>query len=615
MKTNVNRMMPVEKNLDNSFDYFAALVDRGISESLLQSTIQQDPTLNLKSIYNLSGKISGVKFQYDWQLKILGGSDFGTQSIEFWKLQDNRHATPVHYLSWSGNLEKLKLVVESDSELLDVRDAYHHTIVDYAVFSECASALLSYIHVKKPVLLDSQGMTFVHQAQVAESIETLNWIKTNVPGLFNKVDDDGFTCIEQAVLNEQLEILRWANENTSLLMERNQAGLTIAQFAAKHGKTKTLSFLLQFKRELFSRNSLRYSRHGQTIAHYAVSSGKPEGLLWVMANDPSLLIIADNRGYNILHKIVETERDELFTYLIEHYPVLTKKLWIKTIQGETPQEVFESRCFFEQRTPNFLRDKALLVATNRIIAGDSSQKDNDLLLAFHEEWKNMILNYGEEELIKLLNKMPCFPVPLQNILNNLPVALRLRAFIFYGGNITLGQLNDLYHLAKQTLPRSWIMFGSTEPKLLQEIRSLLTHTQQGNTIEKKVVWCLTRLVLDYKQDLLGPKDDASELFINKLLQSKTLNELHLNQKPITFLELMSRSIRQEYQPYAELVVGISENERLAIEPLCDFILARHENESCLADDFYAPSGIVMRASVAKYFETMYPQAEDSVHSF
>jgi hypothetical protein len=152
-----------------------------------------------------------------------------------------------------------------------------------------------------------------------------------------------------------------------------------------------MEFLLVHKRDLLRKSTCG----GSTIAHWAAASGNPEVLLWVLKHEPSLVDKTDDDGRNILHYAAMNtgqKPEKWFIYFFENYPTLTKKLWTRCKNGETPHDLARTKHYLDL---NKIRDNSLLAATNRIIAGTPFPRDNDALVAFHEEWKSLILQSKE----------------------------------------------------------------------------------------------------------------------------------------------------------------------------------------------------------------------------
>jgi len=451
--------------------------------------------------------------------------------------------------------------------------------------------VLTWFKANNPELLrekDVDGCTIAHVAMNSANFDMLDWIQENNIELMSEINLDDHTIAELSIILEDMNRLTWVQRNNPELMKRTNRNFSenIAHLASQRGNIKILAEIQKYYPELL----VKKSRPGYTIAYFAACSGHLEGLIWINENNPALLTEKTNKGITIAHVaarlktneaitwiqknypdlLMETDedgrtivhfaagsgRENIINYLLQEHPALLKKLWVRDENGDTPHEVQ----YHMATKPNQLRDNALLAATNRHIEGQPKPNDTELLLAFQDEWRDILLKRAGYNLQDLVNSVSRFPLELQRDITTLESMFALMAFSFEEKGITQDNLQALLRLTFSVIPAHRpVFFRDRRPLLIQQLQLFIGKLGQEALTDKQI-FCLQLIVQDYEQGLLGNSTLALDLLVKKLVTSPTLANL----RPKVDINV-GMDIRVETFPaYFQTLV-----ERVSITPLND----------------------------------------------
>lgn len=521
--------------------------------------------------------------------------------------KDENGMTAAHWAAESGQCETLYWIETKYPKLLREKTTNACTIAHLAAESYCPEALNWIrdwsIKVNYPELLmekNANGLTIAHTATGSEYPEILDWIKTNYPQLLEGKTIDGCTIAHLAAYVGKHGLLDWIRSNglIRLISEKDNAGRTIAHIAAKRGHIEILARIKIYHHQLLTGKDskghtiahlaaasggvevldwLKANCHtlmsekdnnGCTIAHAVACSGRAQGLAWIKDNFADLLTEKDNKNRNIAHFSALFGRVDIINYLLQECPSLLKTLWVRDKDGDTPHAIAKKDMGTK---PNQLRDNELLAATNRQIERQPQPNDIILLLAFQEEWREILLKKEGYNLLDLVNSASQFPRELQGDINTLIPMLELTAFSFDEGVITRERLQELLRLASSAiLFRRSGFFMDHRPMFIQQLQTF-SGKLSAEALTEKQIFCLQLIVRDYEQRLLDKGAPVTDLLVKKLLTSATLGNLRPKPEITTGMDIRVENFPAYFKTFAERVAMLPLNNSEA-KTMCEIVL-------------------------------------------
>jgi len=208
-----------------------------------------------------------------------------------------------------------------------------------------------------------------------------------------------------------------------------------------------------------------------------------------------------------------------------------------------------------------------------------------------------------QEAGKLINSSSFFENQIKRTQHNKSLT-DLENFTFSNGFIQRSELFDLLVLAKNLF--------NTNLLLIEQLNKFHDKTCDG-LLNLNHSLCLQRILNDYKIGLFGMPNEITNILVRKLLNTTTLSQLSksdntldvcpLVDKPAdlqSFQDMMHQYLHKEYIPYAQTMTDKSDINVLLADPIIDFMMVRHLNSPCLADDNYAPAGTFTLIGLKKY---------------
>ena len=462
--------------------------------------------------------------------------------------------TVAHYAVWHGKLDVLINLFRLNETIVDVLDIQGRSVAHYAAM-QGNTDILDWICTNTPHLLpmkDTKGLSIAHLAMMAIHLHVLDWILEHKPDLLNDTSDTSENIAHYAAKIQSELPLAWILKNLPAALDKTYRNHNCAHFAARSGNLAGLQWILKNKSYLISRRG--YNR--LTIAHYAALSKDPAVLQWILDNKPNLLnkkdnsdstfvyyfsmaldwatiewtiahkldllIAPDTDGQNVLHYAARYNRGDIVQALLRTYPELTKKLWVIDKRGKDSPHAIAHREMAPK--PNQIRDTSLLEASTRIINHTAQPNDMRLLLAFREEWEEMLAKSDQFDQA-IINNIGQFPARLQEIIKRQISLLCLKLFSFAEGIITRSQLNELCQIVKQSTPFSSLLsFSPPESPLITQL-VILCSKIDNEALSTRQIHCLQLIMDDYQQGLLGARNSLNHLIVGKLLSSTTLSQL------------------------------------------------------------------------------------------
>ena len=510
--------------------------------------------------------------------------------------------TIAHFAAWTGHPRLLDWIRSNELiHLISEKDIYGRTIAHWAAESG-HRGVLDWIKSNCPSLLskkDSNGYTIAHVAMRNGHFDTLDWIQDNKNQLIREKNNDGFTVAHVSIDSEHIEKFTWIQINSpELIHEKANSGRTIAHMAAKLGHIELLARIKIYHHQLLTGKDLKghtiahlaaesgkvevldwlkanchtlmreKDNDGRTIAHGAACSGRIQGLAWVKDNFADLLTEKDNQNRNIAHFAAYFGRVDIIDYLLQECPSLFKTLWVRDKNGNTPHAIAKKDMAAK---PNQLRDNELLAATNRQIERQPKPNDTVLLLAFQDEWREILLKQEGYNLQNLVNSALQFPRELQSDIITLIPILELMAFSFDEGLITRERLQELLRLTSSAIPsRRSVFFIDHRPILIQQLQTFSGKLGLEPLTDKQIL-CLQLIVQDYEQRLLDKGTSVTNILVKKLLTSATLGNLRPKAEITAGMDIRVENFPAYFKTFAERVAMLPLNNSEA-KTMCEIVL-------------------------------------------
>lgn len=373
-------------------------------------------------------------------------------------------------------------------------------------------------------------------------------------------------------------------------------GNSPVHYLALFGNTRGLEWVLEHKAA-----SLNNTNHFElNIAHLAAWSGNVVTLQWIIDNKLELFSKPTIDHCTIVHFAAASANTELLRYLLQNHPQSTKKLWIRTQDGATPDNYAASEMVMK---PTQILENELLAATKRIMEGSPTTNDPHLLMTFQKEWLALLQTAEDYDAKLLIETVGNFPEELQERLTKLKPVLKLKAFSFDDDGITPTKLRELLRLAKDTLPPKKDMFSRVPQPLILDSLELFLSNLEGRELTKSQVQCLKVIVHDYEREKLHDTSPACQILARKLTLPRTRSEALMS-----FRELVGLYINEEYRPYIEVMTSGRHPATFiyttaSSDPIMErhnFIITRHNGEPCLPDATYAPEGVISDPALGRY---------------
>ena len=375
-------------------------------------------------------------------------------------------------------------------------------------------------------------------------------------------------------------------------------GNSPVHYLAFSGNTRGMDWVLAHKVDSINdRNSAL-----QTIAHFAAWSGKSDVLQWILDNKPLIFSSLCKNLNTVVHFAAASGNTALIIYLLRHQPELTKKLWVNELDSTNPDHYASPAMV----TPTHILQNELIASTKRILDGDATENDANLLIAFQDEWLAILQtdeNYNAKQLLEGIER---FPIALHEKIAKLKPLLKLKIFSFDSEEgITSMKLRELLFLGRNTLPQRKCMFAPIpQPPILDFLGRLLSDHEEKKLAEIDLLF-IQLMVADYERNILGEHTPAMNILIEKLKFQRAPSEALKS-----FREFMRWCIDNEYKPYMK-VFSVYPLYDFTVE---DFIIARHSEAACLPDYNYAPSGVISSRGIRRYFKDVLDNIADLQYS-
>ncbi len=281
----------IDKNLSTS-TYRHKIIKLGISRDLLKcSAIQEEHYKKLyKRLKRIEPDIKRIK--YSWQLAL-----FVHSSRPFDDILKAPHCTPYRFIrcaALAANVSALKWIDEVHPDWFYAHPDDGFDCIRYAFKSGNPSSL-EYFYTYHREVFDEAAHPL---AYLIKDIDTLNWVLKNCPKVIKKNKNNVFILLKNAVIAGDTRILSKILQFKSYYLRHQgkgkDAGKTLADIAAMHGKINVLNWLLNHYDDLLYPNAYNGSA---TIAHYAALAGNIKSLNWILDHYPALLTIRIHKTF------------------------------------------------------------------------------------------------------------------------------------------------------------------------------------------------------------------------------------------------------------------------------------------------------------------------------
>ena len=176
----------------------------------------------------------------------------------------------------------------------------------------------------------STGTTPMHSAATNGSIELMELLYREAPGLLHKEEKDGSTPMLFAVSSGNLEAVKWLYQKDPRLLDIGaKHGTPLMQAAAQAGDVEVMEFLHQKNSGLLSVQG----GDGTTPMHFAAASGHLGAMQWLHDKDPQLFRTPTNDGETPMHFVALRGDLGAMQWLHDKDPQLFRT---PTNDGETP---------------------------------------------------------------------------------------------------------------------------------------------------------------------------------------------------------------------------------------------------------------------------------------
>ncbi len=439
-------------------------------------------------------------------------------------LKDNNGLTIAHYAAWSISPLLIDWVKTNEPALMKAKDqdgatCYHHAI-------KAGNHSLIYWLNKENYPLktyekDNIGRTFAHYAACSSNPHMLQWIKDNHPSLLSTHTNQDANIAHYAAWSGEIALLQWIkNNHPHLLKKKTERGEYISHCGANSDEIAPL----QWVKDNFPALMHKKTKNGANIAHIIAKSATNSKMMqWVIDFYPKLVTQKDKSGCTIIHYAARSKQATILIFLMKEYPELTKQLWIEDIYGDPPQQAYRTDMHIN---PNKIQNEQLIQATRRYIDVHPEPNDARFLHTFKSEWKHMLFQSGAFKPEEMENTMHHFPTSLQKFIKNLLPTMKLYAYPTYEIILDRHAIYDLLMLTRViSTAEAGTFFTSTAPHpFMRELMQFL-HKLKEETLDTKEMLCLQVICEDYERGLLGAKNQANNVLINKLFTTTTLSQL------------------------------------------------------------------------------------------
>ena len=134
---------------------------------------------------------------------------------------------------------------------------------------------------------------------------------------YNWYNYRGFTPFLDAAASGHVSMMHWSLEqDDARIDERDQNGNCALHFAARHGHTNAVQFLLERNAELVKIKNVTRLRPGGTALHDAAASGHPE-VIKILIRNKAEVDAQDTMGRTPLHRAATNGHTKALQQLIE----------------------------------------------------------------------------------------------------------------------------------------------------------------------------------------------------------------------------------------------------------------------------------------------------------
>lgn len=279
-----------------SCNYSDKIIALGIDKEILKNSkiAEKHHQLLYYGLKSLNGSMEfkeARQLSYFYEVYTAKRSQFKTLLVS---IEDRNNAHFVHYAALAGNLKALKWIEKHHPGAFIQRDHTLRNVVHYALRSN-NRAVLDYLYRDhRPLFLETvQGYRFpycIKDARVFKwLVDQINQADKDGDILKKNLKKKIFIVLKNAVSSSDVKLIHAIHCYNSKLLERTgkdyDTGKTIAHLAAATGKTRILDWILEYKPCLLKTNPINSS----TIAHYAAQAGNVDTLNWIRKHCPNLL--------------------------------------------------------------------------------------------------------------------------------------------------------------------------------------------------------------------------------------------------------------------------------------------------------------------------------------
>lgn len=166
---------------------------------------------------------------------------------------------------------------------------------------------------------DSNYRNVAHWAALGGDIDTIKWLHSTYPQLFNQKTYYGETPFQFAAATGNLEALKILyGYNKSLIRATTTGNWTPIHAAVANGHLETVKWLYATQKEVI--NDVDYNE--RTLMHRAVANGRLDIAKWLYAINKDLLSRVDYYGWTPLHVAAEYGQVEMGKWILQQMPEL-----------------------------------------------------------------------------------------------------------------------------------------------------------------------------------------------------------------------------------------------------------------------------------------------------
>jgi len=305
------------------------IVDK--DSSLLE--VKTNGGLNVLHLAACNSKLEMVKYLVQKKVKPLDKTDYGDnalhlasqkgqlENVKYFLQQhpkvinetNNQKWTALHHAASYSHCSTLKFLIESGANL-KAKEETGWTVLHFAARSCCLESVKLIVD-KDASLLEVKtngGLNVLHLAACNSKLEMVKYLVQKKVKPLDKTDY-GDNALHLASQKGQLENVKYfLQQHPEVINETNNKKWTALHKAARNSHCSTLKFLIESDADLKAKTET-----GRTVLHFAARHCCLECVKLIVDKDASLLEVKTNGGLNVLHLAACNSKLEMVKYLVQ----------------------------------------------------------------------------------------------------------------------------------------------------------------------------------------------------------------------------------------------------------------------------------------------------------